>query len=85
MSRKSIKVEHVKNKINFSLAVSVSSQDTRQGLIWALETILSDTDNYNGFRYLTQDEVPGNELPGIVWVDGKPDFSNTDETRRFYF
>ena len=80
--RKTIEVEAVKNKLNDMLKNGTQSKDERYGLISAIQTILMDSGNYNGFKYLDESEVPKDELPGIR---PNQDFTNTDETRRKYF
>jgi len=91
MKRKTITVDTLRELINRSLAVSHCSQDRRQGKIDILESILHDTGNYKGFRYLSGDSVPMGKLPGVNYKDGNPDadyvarFVNTDPTRVAYF
>ena len=82
-----IKVETFKDRINEMLAVSTVSKDMRKGLMHALETMLFATDNYKGFRYLDQSEVPDGELPGIKYIDDIEQMEKTfpDETRVSYY
>lgn len=84
MARKTVSVAYVRDTINKILATSYSSQDTREGMISALTEVLCATGNYKGFRYLGESEVPLGLRPGIRWVDGKPDFTDTDKTRVHY-
>jgi hypothetical protein len=84
MARKTVSVDYMKDTINKRLATSYTNSDTREGMISALVEILHSTGNYNGFRYLTESEVPLGARPGIRWVDGVPDFTNTDRTRVCY-
>ena len=92
--KKTFNVKALKDDINISLKMSeYVTPDYRQGLISCIENILHRTGNYSGFRYLSKDEVPDGEQPGIninvitnlpfESMDMK--FSNTDETRRYYF
>lgn len=92
--KKTINVQAMKDDINKALKNSeYVTPDYRQGLISCIENILHSTGNYNGFRYLSKDEVPDGEESGIninvmtnlpfESMDMK--FSNTDETRRYYF
>ena len=90
---KTIKVEKVRTQINSMIAGSTCSPDGRQGMIQVLESILHESGNYNGFRYLLSDEVPAGELPGMNNVDddglthdelSKARFKDTDPTRVQY-
>lgn len=90
MSRKTIKVETVRDECNRLLASEYGTPDYRLGISVALEWLLMLSGNYNGFKYLTKDEVPENEKPGIVWEEDQqgrpaPNFTVADETRRRYF
>lgn len=93
MGKKTYPVDQMRRDINESLKHSVCSSDVRQGLCNALEYVLHASGNYHGFRYLWKDEVPTDELPGIV-VNGlientPPEVrfakGTVDETRREYF
>jgi hypothetical protein len=81
MSRKTIKITDVKSIVNEMLANSICGDDERQGMIEVLTTLLFSTDNYEGFRYLTESEVPAGQKPGIRWVNGKAVFTDIDRTR----
>ena len=90
MARKTFEVETLKNRINSHLAAGGSfDKHYRVALITLLESILHETGNYKGFRYLLEDQCPG--LPGINYLDGQPHpdyverFKNTDSTRVEYF
>lgn len=86
--RKTVSVESVRETANNMFRTGVGSSELRLGVIVLLEEILHQTGNYNGFRYLFEDEVPEHCLPGINSGDGKSaeeKFANTDGTRRFYF
>ena len=92
MSRKTYDVEAIREESNRLLACSYGTPDYRLGVSTMVEWILMRSDNYKGFRYLTSDEVPKGEKPGIRgWLDGPhgqnsvADFTDTDETRRYYF
>lgn len=84
MARKTLNVSDFKDTINRYLATSLCNDDVRQGMIEALTTVLFSTDNYKGFRYLDESEVPAGEKPGIRWVGDKVDFTDTDPTRVCY-
>ena len=90
MGRKTIKIEEIKDRINQRLRRNQFVNPlTRWELCILLEDILHATSNYNGFRYLNQEEVPAETLPGIVRIDrdeeGNPINEFPDETRRQYF
>lgn len=85
MARKTLNVSDFKDTINGYLATSVCNDDVRQGMIEALTTVLFSTDNYKGFRYLSESEVPVGQKPGIRWIGDKADFTDTDQTRVHYF
>jgi hypothetical protein len=90
MARKTFDVNQVVLKVNEMLAISTCSPEVRQGAMNVLETVLHETGNYRGFRYLLQGEVPAGELPGVNYKDGQlcdmPErFENTDRTRAYYF
>ena len=109
MTRKTINVEEVKDWANqqFESTVRWNAETNeyvevdaawREGVQTMLENILMSTDNYKGFRYLREDEVPEKALPGIRETEsgfGKSieeleeiqfgKFKNTDRTRVRYF
>ena len=102
-SRKTIDVEKVKGMANYALESTMRWSEAqgkyvdvdrywRQGVMTMIEQVLMGTDNYKGFRYLTEDEVPADSKPGIrmgkvagdgTWLDNR--FENTDNTRVRYF
>jgi hypothetical protein len=84
MSRKTVKIEDLKNTVNGFLATSVCNDDVRQGMIEVLTTVLFSTDNYRGFRYLGPTEVPYGKLPGIHPDAIVDKFAFTDPTRVCY-
>ena len=102
-SRKTINVENVKGMANRALEASMrwSAEEAkyvdvdrywRQGVMTMIEQVLMGTDNYKGFRYLTEDEVPADSKPGIRMGNVAGDgtlldnrFENTDNTRVRYF
>lgn len=72
-SRKTIEVDSVRTMANHFLANSPQEAAfQRQGTIGLVETILSQTGNYRGFRYLE-----------AIHSDGKL-ITLGDETRRYY-
>ena len=80
-------VEHANQILRNSDADRVKQ---REGVQTLVESILHDSDNYKGFRYLLADEV-ADGVPGINYLDGVPHpdyekrFANTDRTRVMYF
>jgi hypothetical protein len=84
--KKTIDVDWVRTKINHMLRVSVTTPDIRYGNCVALELILMETNNYKGFRYLTQDEVPRGQKPGIIpRANHMSEPTFPDESRREYY
>lgn len=72
MSRKTIKVEEIKNRLNELLAnydSNICSSEYILGQRLLLEDILFQTGNYNGFQFLEEKEVPRGEKPGVIWID----------------
>lgn len=83
--RKTVSVEKMINKINTTLKFSIDSPEQRKGVMQIAETMLLASGNYNGYRYLTEDEVPIGELPGERVSGPQTDrFENTDSTRVEY-
>jgi len=90
MARKTISIDHLKIFVNSSLQYTKDENvDYRQGMITVLENALHETGNYNGFRYLDEEEMKdtGNSMPGIRRIEGTEEFTfeNTDRTRVRYF
>lgn len=90
--RKTINIEVVREKVNRMLRDSHQDDHVdrayREGVISILEDILHDTGNYKGFRYLTQDELFTNCIPGVRRGEDlsyEEKFINTDGTRRYYY
>jgi len=93
-SRKTIKVEYVKERANDMLLKSADHlAEGRKAVTHLLESTLHDTGNYRGFRYLTPNDmkdVQGSTV-GINEVDFSADptmeekFDGTDSTRVEYF
>ena len=62
----------------------------REGMQMVLEAVLHETNNYKGFRYLTNEELPEGCLPGVRYEHGKllgypQRFDKVDDTRRMYY
>ena len=85
MSRKTVPVEFIKDRVNYFLANSTSGSEARHMVASLLEAVLHESKNYHGFRYLNTSEVPANCEPGIVWDhENNRAISYPDATRRKY-
>lgn len=73
MARKTVSVESVKNTVNEMLANPNVTFDARVSVSVLLESVLMDTDNYKGFRYLEWDYGQNRVKVG------------SDDFRRFYY
>ena len=86
--RKTINVAEVRYTVNHILATATTDDDKhrqyRMGMILLLEDMLMQTGNYKGYAYLTQDEIIPDCRPGVRYEDGKANFIDTDDTRRYY-
>lgn len=60
MARKTIEVGKILKLANHFLANPNSTPDQREGVCAMLETVLFETGNYEGYRYLDTDEIEGN-------------------------
>jgi len=84
MSRKTISVDRVKELANQMLANSHdscgASPEYRESITALISSILHETGNYKGFRYLSDSETPAGESFGI-----DDDLKIYDRTRRAYF
>lgn len=81
---KTIRVSEVVKKVNQMLAESTCSREERLAMCSVLETILFSTNNYRGYSFLSQKEVPAGEKPGIgMSPEGKTVFP--DDSRRWYY
>lgn len=58
--RKTIEVGKVLKLANHMLAAPGTSSEQREGVCSMLETILLETGNYQGYRYLDTSEIAGN-------------------------
>lgn len=83
MKQKTIKIAGLIKRVNELNAKSLCSPEIRQGWNALLEDILHQTDNYSGYNYLMQSEVPEGAVPGCISSEGKNIFP--DETRRRYY
>ena len=95
--RKTMNVEDLKNYANNQLSTSIRYErqknsfegidaEFRKGVMTMIESVLMDTGNYKGYRYLAIDEVPTGSTPGIRRDRGADNqFDETDNTRVRYF
>lgn len=80
MSRKTISVEAVKALVNRRLDALDTSKEQRRELGHLLESVLHQTGNYKGFRYLPSEHAEEPPYaPGTTHL--KPGY---DDTRRSY-
>lgn len=84
--RLTVKVSEMVKNVNRMLRESTCDAKVREGMIAVLESTLHATGQYNGFGYLTQEEVPPGENAGILKTgDMNRPVVFPDETRRFYY
>ncbi len=84
--KKTFKVADLLKEANRVLADSTAPADFRHGYAEALRFVLGETDNYHGFRHLTQDEVPNGQLAGIAFDNNNNTIKGDyDDSRRKYF
>ena len=84
--RKTFKVNELIDIVNRRNKESTCDKKVREGWNSMLEEILHLTNQYNGFIYLDENEVPVNCLPAIniIVKNTEERFNNTDDTRRKY-
>ncbi len=85
--KKTFNVQDLVEQINRRNRKSTCVPEVRRGWNCVLEDILMETNQYRGFGYLKQEEVPEGHRCGMIPAD---DIRNTthefpDETRRFYY
>ena len=85
--KKTFRVQDLKNQVNSFLAESRESlSEQREGAIHVLTSVLHETGNYAGFRYLEQHEIGIPNKPGIrPELEKDKWFEDTDSTRVHYF
>lgn len=80
-ARKTVNVKDVIGRGNTYLLTSDDSNAAeRRGMAFLMESILFDTDNYKGYKYLASEYLPAEEQK-----DDKVLRDNYDPTRRVYF
>ena len=89
--RKTIDVELMKRRLNFILKTDEASEESRKTVVTIMEFMLFETNNYNGFSYLTKNDLGEGVTPGVnvdergmVLEDYDARFEGCDEYRRFY-
>lgn len=90
--RKTVEIESLVDYVNGILASErndTEARDMRKGAILVLEQALFLSGNYEGYRYLTNNELPDNIKPGVRFngtqiLDYPERFDDTDDTRRMY-
>lgn len=85
MANKTVKVIDLVEKANQMLKDSTCGPEGRGGIMTFIESILHETGNYSGFRYLQQNEVPEGHYAGIRYIGKDPSFFGTDNTRVKYY
>lgn len=70
--RRTLRVDDLRAKVNAMLATSTCSPAERGAMATVLESVLHDTGNYRGFRYLDATFRDGELISG-------------DESRRAYY
>ena len=91
-ARKTISVKRIVEIVNERNEKSTCGKEERDGWNSLLEEILMDTEQYEGFTFLTASQVPCTEKPGIHGEDRSDltaadianRFKDTDHTRLFY-
>lgn len=85
--RKTLRVDDLKAEVNRRNRESTCSADVRRGWNDILCTILIKANAYNGFCYLTTNQVPPGKLPGQIRnPEGSENtWSFPDTTRVHYY
>lgn len=55
MGKKTLRVAPLAEKLQRALSMDNRTEDEMSALVWALETVLMDSDNYNGFQFINAD------------------------------
>ena len=82
MAKKTISIKRIVEIVNERNEKSTCGKGEREGWNSLLETILLETDNYEGFTFLTDSQVPSTEKPGIRG-ENRPDLTASDIADRF--
>ena len=82
--RKTINVSQLRAMVNEQNRTSICLPAIREGWNSFLEDILMMTQNYRGFTYLCEHEVPHGQLPGQRETQNGAVLQFPDESRRCY-
>ena len=92
MSRKTFEVKELIKTVNYMLLNSSDeSSDVRRGAMNVLETVLHETGNYNGFRYLDSSDMDDSHNGSTVGIRDYDEerkqwnFIDTDHSRVAYY
>lgn len=80
--RKTIKIADLIARVNMRNRLSTCAPAVRTGWILLLEEVLHEANVYSGYSYLTAENVPAGQLPGVTGEPGT--FTFPDESRRHY-
>lgn len=83
--RKTIELRKLVDLVNDMNMAPSLPKDTRQGANTLLEQALHLSGQYQGFRYLTSNDLPESVEPGIVGQEENGKYIFGDESRRQYF
>ena len=83
-SRKTIDIQPILDYANGFLSAKGGSVESRYGVICMIEAVLMNANRYRGYRYLDQQQLSEEDLPGIRMDNPSAYFKNTDDTRRHY-
>ena len=84
MARKTFKVSEFKDYVNSKLVLDHLSDDEKYGLLTALNYMLHETGNYNGFMYVFKDAIRPC-IEGKVGADARnPNWDMNRDVRRKY-
>ncbi len=84
-ARATIKIRNAVALVNFRNRRSTCEPTTRTGWNALIVTLLIETNNYQGFRYLHADEVPADQLCGCISdYDNPENHQFPDESRIVY-
>ena len=89
--RKTIRVETLKEKVNdYLLHAADGEKNGREAQILLIESVLMETGNYNGFKYLNEMAMRESNCGTTVGIrsmndDGSWDFKDTDHTRVYFY
>lgn len=89
--RKTFKVEELIKVVNAANKSPYGTSEQRHGANSLLEYVLHETDNYKGFKYLREEDLPNVDIdgkrikPGIIFDEVNHDHVYPDDSRRMYY